>query len=137
MSDYILFRLDSRLVHGQVCTAWIPEKEIKRVVIVHDEYAQDEFLVGLHRSVVPAGVVCDTITVKDAVEQWQRDQFGDQRTIVLFQTPEMALAAYEAGIEFKELQIATLAGDKESVVIYKQVNVNSQNAKTCLSRNSV
>ncbi|MDL2220260.1 PTS sugar transporter subunit IIB [Eubacteriales bacterium OttesenSCG-928-N14] len=128
MANYMLFRIDNRLVHGQVCTAWIPEKSVKRVVIIHDEYALDEFLVDLHRMVVPKGVVCDTITTEEAAKQWKENQFGDQNTIVLFQKPDAALKAYEMGIVFDELQLATLAGSKNSVTIYKQVNVDAENA---------
>lgn len=132
MARYLLFRIDNRLVHGQVCTAWIPEKSIKRVVIIHDEYAMDSFLCDLHEMTVPAGVKCDTITTEEAVKQWKEDQFGNQNTIVIFQTPEYALQAYEAGIQFEDIQVATLAGGKDSICVYKQVNITQERGKLFL-----
>ncbi len=129
MGKYLLFRIDNRLVHGQVCTAWIPEKGIKRAVIIHDEYAQDPFLCDLHEMAVPSGVKCDTITTEEAVKQWKEDQFGEDNTIVIFQTPEHAMKAYEEGIRFERIQVATLAGEKNSVCVYKQVNVSPERAK--------
>lgn len=129
MDRFLLFRVDSRLVHGQVCTRWIPEMKIKRVVIVHDIYAKDKFLCDLHSMVVPSSVVCDTIDTETAVAQWKENQFGDQNTIVIFQTIGDALNAIKKGIDVKELQIATLAGSKDSVTIYKQVNVTPTDAK--------
>ena len=129
MGNYLLFRIDSRLVHGQVCTAWIPEKGIKRAVIIHDEYAQDRFLCDLHEMAVPSGVRCDTITTEEAAKQWRENQFGDENTIVIFQTPEHAMKAYDEGIKFNRIQVATLAGEKNSVCVYKQVNVSMERAK--------
>lgn len=132
MERYLLFRIDNRLVHGQVCTSWIPEKGIKRVVIIHDEYAQDSFLCDLHEMTVPSGVKCDTITTEEAVKQWNENQFGNQNTIVIFQTPEHAMKAYEAGIHFEKIQVATLAGTKDSVCVYKQVNISPERGKLFL-----
>ena len=129
MGNYLLFRIDNRLVHGQVCTAWIPEKGIKRAVIIHDEYAQDEFLCDLHAMAVPSGVKCDTITTEKAVKEWKENQFENVNTIIIFQTPEHAMKAYEAGIHFDKIQVATLAGEKKSVCVYKQVNVSPERAK--------
>jgi len=132
MSKYLLFRIDSRLVHGQVCTAWIPEKGIKRVVIIHDEYAQDSFLCDLYQMTVPSGVKCDTMTTEEAVRQWQEDQFGNQNTIVIFQIPEHAMTAYDAGIQFEKIQVATLAGTKDSICVYKQVNISPERGRLFL-----
>ena len=129
MSNFLLFRCDFRLVHGQVCTAWIPQKAVKRVVIVHDEYSKDPFLVDLHAMVVPKGVKCDTLDTQEAAKQWQADRFGDQNTIVIFQDPAAALKALDAGIGFDEMQVATMSGPKNSVTIYKQVNVTPENGR--------
>ena len=128
----LLFRIDNRLVHGQVCTVWIPQKKIKRVVIIHDEYAADEFFRDLNASAVPATCKCDTISTEEAAKQWKEDKFGDQNTIVIFQTPEHAKKAIDAGIEINEMQVATLAGGAGSVTIYKQVNVDPARAKLFL-----
>ena len=82
----------------------------------------------LHEMTVPFGVKCDTITTEEAVKQWKEDQFGEQNTIVIFQTPEYAVQAYDAGIVFDDIQVATLAGSKDSVCVYKQVNISPERA---------
>lgn len=128
MGRELLFRVDSRLVHGQVCTAWIPQLGVKRVVIIHDEYAKDNFLVELHRSVVPRTCVCDTITAEAAMQEWNENQFGEENTIVLFQDVATASKLLQMGLPIGELQIATLAGTRQSVSVYKQVNVTREDA---------
>lgn len=128
MSKYLLYRIDGRLVHGQVCTSWIPEMSVKRVIIIHDEYSKDEFLINLHSMVVPKGVICNTIDSESAMKEWNDNQFGNQNTIVIFQTVDAALKVYNMGLPMKEIQIATLSGSKNSVCIFKQVNVTTGDA---------
>ena len=38
-------RIDDRLIHGQVVVAWIKNYRAKRVMIVDDQVAKDEFLI--------------------------------------------------------------------------------------------
>lgn len=35
-------RIDDRLIHGQVCSYWIPQYGVDRIVIVDDDIAKDE-----------------------------------------------------------------------------------------------
>lgn len=36
------------------------------------------------------------------------------------------MKAYDAGIKFEKFQVATLAGEKNSICVYKQVNVTTE-----------
>ena len=44
-------RIDDRLIHGQVVVAWIKNYRAKRVMIVDDQVAKDEFLIGVMKMV--------------------------------------------------------------------------------------
>ena len=35
-------RIDDRLVHGQVCSFWIPKYNVDRIVVVDDAVAKDD-----------------------------------------------------------------------------------------------
>jgi Phosphotransferase system, mannose/fructose/N-acetylgalactosamine-specific component IIB len=43
MENLVLTRIDDRLIHGQVMTAWIKNKNADQVVIVDDGVAKDDF----------------------------------------------------------------------------------------------
>ena len=42
MQNLVLTRIDDRLIHGQVMTAWIKNKHADQVVIVDDGTAADD-----------------------------------------------------------------------------------------------
>ena len=43
MSKIVLARVDDRLIHGQVMTAWLQYTEGNHIVIVDDATAKDDF----------------------------------------------------------------------------------------------
>ncbi len=122
-------RLDSRLVHGQVCTAWTPQLGINRIVIVHDLFGGDPFMAKVYRMAVPAGVQCDALKSDAALEEWQKNQFGDGNVLVLFPDVKTAKKLYDAGFHFDHLQVGTLPGGRNKVTISKQVNVSAENVE--------
>lgn len=44
MSKIVLSRIDDRLIHGQVMTAWVQHVGGNEIVIVDDKVAKDPFL---------------------------------------------------------------------------------------------
>lgn len=44
MAKIGLVRIDSRLIHGQVCTQWLYRTKSKKVYIIDDQSAKDPFL---------------------------------------------------------------------------------------------
>ena len=126
MSKTVWVRVDSRLVHGQVCTSWIPRLSAKRVVIVNDELAKQDFMCQIHQMAVPKGIVCDTISVEQALKEWKEDEFGSENVLILFRDLQTALRMYEGGFEHDKLQIGTLSGSKGKKVLYKTINVSPE-----------
>lgn len=51
-----LARVDERLIHGQVMTAWCKKCWIKTIILVDKEIAQDEFMISVLEMSAPAGV---------------------------------------------------------------------------------
>lgn len=53
MENLVLTRIDDRLIHGQVMTAWIKQKNAVQVVVADDEVAEDEFMINVLEMAVP------------------------------------------------------------------------------------
>ena len=51
---YVLARIDSRLLHGQVATGWIPAMKPDRVIVVSDSVAKDDLRKSMIREAAPA-----------------------------------------------------------------------------------
>ena len=44
MKHIVLCRIDDRLIHGQVVTAWVKQTEGNRIVIIDEALVKDVFL---------------------------------------------------------------------------------------------
>ena len=51
-----LARLDTRLLHGQVATAWTPDSKANRIIVASDSVAKDELRKELIKQAAPNGV---------------------------------------------------------------------------------
>lgn len=51
-----VFRIDDRLIHGQVVEAWVPHLKTDEIVVVSDEVASDETRRMIMRFSTPEGV---------------------------------------------------------------------------------
>ncbi len=56
MKRHKIFRVDDRLIHGQVIEGWIKYFKIDNVAIVNDRVFSDPIQQMIYRSVVPKGV---------------------------------------------------------------------------------
>ncbi len=106
-----LVRIDSRLIHGQVCTQWLYRTGSKKVYIIDDTAYKDTFLSSIYKMACPVGVELDTISTEEAGKRWQEDGLGSLEPIfVLFKDMGNAYRAYKAGFKYPELQIGGIGG---------------------------
>src|SRR5690625_4176080 len=61
--EYVLTRIDTRLLHGQVSTNWVKAVNPNRILVVSDSVSQDEMRKTLIQQAAPPGVRTHTITV--------------------------------------------------------------------------
>lgn len=61
-----LFRIDDRLIHGQVVEAWVPQLGIGEIVVVSDEIRSDEMRRTIMRFSTPEDVELKIMGVAEA-----------------------------------------------------------------------
>lgn len=107
---YVLVRVDSRLLHGQIATAWTKSVNPTRIIVVSDSVAKDDLRKNLIQQAAPSGVKAHVVPVDQMIKLAKDDQhFGGQRALLLFETPEDALRAVEGGVPFDTLNIGSMA----------------------------
>jgi PTS system mannose-specific IIB component len=107
---YVLARIDSRLLHGQVATAWTKTTRPTRIIVVSDAVAKDELRKKLIQQAAPPGVKAHVVPVEQMIKLAKDDQhFGGQRALLLFENPQDALRAVEGGVPLKTINVGSLA----------------------------
>ena len=108
--QYVLARVDSRLLHGQVATTWTKTTNPTRIIVVSDSVAKDELRKNLIKEAAPSGVKAHVVPIDQMIKLAKDDKhFGGQRALLLFETPEDALRAIEGGVPIKELNIGSMS----------------------------
>ena len=108
--EYVLARIDSRLLHGQVATAWTKTTQPTRIIVVSDAVAKDELRRKLIQQAAPPGVKAHVVPVNKMIELAKDDQhFGGQRALLLFENPQDALRAVEGGVPLTTINVGSMA----------------------------
>ncbi|MCI1986242.1 MAG: mannose/fructose/sorbose PTS transporter subunit IIA [Lactobacillus sp.] len=108
--DYVLARIDSRLLHGQVATAWSKSVKPTRIIVVSDNVAKDKLRKQLITDAAPAGIHAHVVPIDQMIKIAKDDQhFGGEKALLLFETPQDALRAIDGGVPIKEINVGSMA----------------------------
>ncbi|MCD8221347.1 MAG: PTS sugar transporter subunit IIB [Clostridiales bacterium] len=119
-----LARVDERLVHGQIMTAWVKRFWIRRIMLIDDEIAQDEFMKQLLAMSAPSGVTVEVRSVADAAENLKVE--SSEKTLLLFKEIGGALALIKEGYILKELNIGNIGSTPSRRAITREVYVSEE-----------
>lgn len=68
MKNIVFIRIDDRLIHGQVITAWSKIVLADRILVIDDEVASDPFMTKVLKIAAPSSVKVDVYDIKEAIE---------------------------------------------------------------------
>lgn len=126
----VLARIDSRLLHGQVATGWIPTMHPDRVIVVSDSVAKDEMRKSMIREAAPAGVKAHTVPLAKMVEIAKDPRFGDTNALLLFENPEDVLAVIKAGVEIETVNVGSMSYAPGDVNANNVLSMNQKDVDT-------
>ncbi|TGD22454.1 PTS mannose transporter subunit IIAB [Companilactobacillus suantsaicola] len=107
---YVLARIDSRLLHGQVATAWSKSVVPTRIIVVSDNVAKDDLRKQLIMQAAPVGVHAHVIPIKQMIKIAKDDKhFGGERALLLFETPQDVERAVDGGVPLKTINVGSMA----------------------------
>lgn len=108
--EYVLARVDSRLLHGQVATGWSKAVNPTRIIVVSDSVVKDELRKNLIKQASPPGIKAHVVSINHMIELANDNQhFGGQRALLLFETPQDVLKAVEGGVPLKTINVGSMA----------------------------
>ena len=127
---YVLARIDSRLLHGQVATSWTKSTQPDRIIVVSDGVAHDRLRKNMIIQAAPPGVKVNVVPIKKMIEVAKDPRFGATKAMVLFETPQDALKAIEGGVDIKTLNVGSMAHSEGKVAVNKVLSFNQNDVDT-------
>ena len=119
------FRVDSKLIHGQITTRLLAFKHCNRILLIDDTVAGDESMRNIFSTVIPHSVKIHFCGMGDALNALERAQASANRYLVIVRTPETALALLRQGYAFGcTLTCGQLTNDRgNGIPVLKGVNL--------------
>lgn len=128
--DIRLARIDSRLLHGQVATAWTKTVSPNRIIVVSDSVSKDELRKTLLTQAAPVGVKVNVVPIQKLVDVWDDPRFKSVRALLLFETPQDVAKAVEGGVKLGEVNIGSMSHSEGKRMLTNAVAVDDEDVKT-------
>ena len=101
------FRIDDRLIHGQVVTAWIAHSDAKQILVADDAAAKDTLQQSLLKMATPKKVDLKIMSLEDAKQLIQNDE-SDTKTLLLVRGPKQALYLIDSCSDVKSINVGNI-----------------------------
>ena len=119
MGEIVLARIDDRLIHGQVMTAWLQFTGGNHIVIVDDATAGDEFTKS----------IMSMVGVADGAKLLANIPDG-HKIIVLAKEPQTYWQLIEKGVTFDEIIIGGMGARKDRKTFHKNISASEEEKET-------
>jgi PTS system mannose-specific IIB component len=121
-----LVRVDDRLIHGQVVAIWLKALGAKRIVIVDDRTARDDFLREVLELAAPPGVPVEVHDLAAGTERVKQLASDPEPVFVIMRSPVTALRLREAGVEFPLLNVGGIGAGPGRKPLYRNISASPE-----------
>lgn len=108
------FRIDDRLIHGQIVTQWIADSAAKKIIVADDKAAGDPTQQMLLKLTVPGGITLDILTLADAAALLTSDT-SEQNVLLIVRNPKAAFDLVELGYIPKSINVGNISNSRSEV----------------------
>lgn len=102
--SWVLARVDDRLIHGQVVIAWGRQLQPKRIWVVDDAAAANEWERDLLGSAAP-GIDVRVVGITEMVAAWAGEESAEGGAFLLVRDLKSALALLENGVPVRAFSL--------------------------------
>ena len=124
-----LWRIDDRLIHGQVATRWTKETGVKRIIVVNDNVVKDKTRATMLKQAVPPGVTAHVVSVDKMMRVYNNPEYADDKVMLLFTNPTDALELVRRGVTIQSINIGGMAYKEGRTMLDTSVSVDAKDVE--------
>lgn len=128
---FVLCRVDTRLLHGQVATTWTKQTSPDRIIVVSDAVSHDELRKTMIQQAAPPGVKAHVVPIQKMIDVAKDPRFGATKAMLLFETPQDLLKCIEGGVDIKKVNLGSMAHSVGKVVVTNAIAMDQADVE-CL-----
>lgn len=127
MGTINLARVDDRLIHGQVMTKWTKGFGTNSVYVVDNATAADDFMKDIYVSTnSTGGLSIKVYSATEVADEWKKNQFGNDKVVIVFKYIKEVQEALAAGLELKALNIGGISKKPNTEFVIPTVAIGDE-----------
>ncbi|SEO78232.1 PTS system mannose/fructose/N-acetylgalactosamine-transporter subunit IIB [Propionispora vibrioides] len=126
MKNIVVARVDDRLIHGEVVTAWAPSCNATRIVIVDELVEKDPFNKRIIKALAPSGITVDVFSVEQGINDLKGNFDAGERILILTKSPITFEALIDGGVGIKEVILGGMGLRGERKPFIKNVSCSPE-----------
>jgi mannose/fructose/N-acetylgalactosamine-specific phosphotransferase system component IIB len=126
----LLYRVDERLIHGQVIVGWGNFLKINEIFLINDQIAQNLWERELYLASVPQEMKGFVLKISEAKNFLSENNNSKRRGIVLVESPFDILKLLDLGVSIKSLNLGGMHSKPEraKVLSYLYISLEEKEA---------
>lgn len=125
MKNIVMTRIDDRLIHGQVMTAWLGYHQANEILIIDNDLADDDFTVMMIKSLVPKEIKLNVLNEKDA-SSYLLSPVGKEKIIILVKRPQVIEDEITNGVSISDLNVGGMGMTTGRKKIFKNITASNE-----------
>lgn len=124
MQNLVLTRIDDRLIHGQVMTAWSRVTNAEQVLVIDDGVAKDDFMINVLENAIPDNMAIGVFNKEDGVTFLSEPL--EAPTLILAKVPQTLEYLVDHGIDIKEIDLGGMGAKQGRDRIYHTISTSPE-----------
>lgn len=131
MENLVFTRIDDRLIHGQVCAAWLKTlSNVKHILVIDDKTSTDPFMAEMFALLIPSHISIEIRSVEDATKILKNGL--EKPTMIIVKVPDTIKRLMDNGIEFDRLNIGGMGMSAGRKKLFQ--NISASEAERAIFR---
>lgn len=123
--NLVFVRIDDRLIHGQVCTAWLHAySNVTHIICVDDKTSLDPFMQKMFELLIPKNISIEILSVENAIKKTKGGL--DKPTMMIAKTPATIKALVDAGVDIDFFNIGGMAKTGTRYTLFQNISADDE-----------
>jgi len=119
-----LFRVDSRLIHGQIVEGWIKTYAVDEILVIDDNIYTSEFETRIMRFSVPQEISFEVLTISMAAERWRTLEGSAKKILIIVQSIKILKKLFDTGVNLPGINLGLINYTDSKTALTKSVYID-------------
>lgn len=124
MKNILVTRIDDRLIHGQVVTAWIKTYPINRIIIIDNELSQNKLMQRVYKAAVHEEVEVSIFNQVDGASFLKEKEIENENIMIIVKTPDIIEGLLLEGIQISKVVLGGMGANQGRKKFTKNISAS-------------